>query len=95
LFTLICTSIVTPSIERVFAAVRRLAAYCKWSYSWKFGYASLSIGLDIFRKALGKHGIATLHATAIDALFAIEREINGAAPQERVHARVRANLFRP
>src|SRR5476651_1972935 len=31
-----------------------------------FRYASLSSGLDIVRKALGKHEIATIQATAID-----------------------------
>src|ERR1700722_3544238 len=32
-----------------------------------FRYASLSSGLDIVRKALGKHEIATVQTTAIDA----------------------------
>jgi hypothetical protein len=31
-----------------------------------FGYASLSSGLDIVRKALGKHEIATVQTTSID-----------------------------
>jgi hypothetical protein len=31
-----------------------------------FRYAPLSSGLDIVRKALGQHGIATLQTTAID-----------------------------
>jgi hypothetical protein len=31
-----------------------------------FRYASLSTGLDIVRKALGKHEIATVQTTAID-----------------------------
>jgi hypothetical protein len=31
-----------------------------------FRYASLSSGLDIVRKALGKHEIATVQTTAID-----------------------------
>src|SRR6202042_3176327 len=31
-----------------------------------FRYAPLSSGLDIVRKALGEHGIATLQTTAID-----------------------------
>ena len=31
-----------------------------------FRYASLSSGLDIVRRALGKHGIATVQTTAID-----------------------------
>jgi hypothetical protein len=31
-----------------------------------FRYASLSSGLDIVRKTLGQHGIATVQTTAID-----------------------------
>src|SRR5829696_942913 len=31
-----------------------------------FRYASLASGLDIVRKSLGQHGIATLQATTID-----------------------------
>ena len=33
---------------------------------WSFRYAPLASGLDIVRKTLGQHGIATVQTTAID-----------------------------
>src|ERR1700730_14717406 len=38
-----------------------------------FRYASLSTGLDIVRKALGKHEIATVQTTSIDAVAGLIR----------------------
>src|SRR6476620_5146230 len=38
-----------------------------------FRYASLSSGLDIVRKALGKHEIATVQTTAIDTAAGLIR----------------------
>jgi hypothetical protein len=48
-----------------------------------FRYASLSSGLDLVRKCLGQHEIATVQATAIDADSGLIRLTTNARPRLR------------
>jgi hypothetical protein len=54
-----------------------------------FRYASLSSGLDIVRKALGKHEIATVQTTSIDREAGLIRPDDGAGSFFRGMALVR------
>ncbi len=69
--------------EPTFAAGRRLADDRRSLETLHRGSASLSNGLDIVRKTLGKHEIATVQTTAIDKEAGLTGRVSLASASQR------------